>query len=81
MPPHHFIPQRYHHTHPLNALVDATIEYHPDPTPSSLEVSLSLPQDTPTVCQTLFQVINGALIYTLCSDERFLVFGGIFVAA
>lgn len=73
------IHQRFYSTHPPNARLNLPIEYSSHPllqnSSSSLEVSLSLPQNTPTVRQNLFQAINSALTHALRSDERVIVFG------
>ncbi|MCJ1427567.1 hypothetical protein MMC29_005470 [Sticta canariensis] len=82
------IPQRSYSNLTPNARLNLPIEYSSHPllhhASSSLEASFSLPQNTPTVRQNLFQAINGALAHALRSDERVLVlgedvaFGGVF---
>lgn len=73
------IPTRSYSAHAPNARLNVPIEYSShfllNHTPSSLEASLSVPQNSPTVRQNLFQAINGALMLALRSDERVLVFG------
>lgn len=74
-----FILQRSYSNHTLNARLNLPIEYSSHPllhhTSFSLEASFSLPQNTSTVRQNLFQAINGALAQALRSDERVLLFG------
>lgn len=73
--------QRPYSTHPPNARLNLPIEYSSHPLlhhtsfPLETSLSISLPQNTPTVRQNLFQAINSALTYALRSDERVLVFG------
>lgn len=73
------ISKKSYSTHAPNARLNLPMEYSSHPllhhTSSSLEASRSLPQNTPTVRQNLFQAINGALVHALRSDERVLVFG------
>ena len=62
-----------------NARLNLPIDYASHPllqkTSASLLSSLSLPKNSPTTRQNLFQAVNGALRHALQTDERVLVFG------
>lgn len=75
----HLVSRQCYSTQLPNARLNRPIEYASHPllrhSDASIQASLSLPKNIPTIRQNLFQAINSALAHSLRSDERVLVFG------